>query len=266
MESKRLLNAAFLILGALLFCACPEIDPSGPDGPDGPDGPETPTGDYFKLMINLSTEVPDDYEVVFNTDATGTNFIVQTNQSNWAVESDAAWCTVEKNEATQHESATVVILVEDYDVRDANGFVHNLPARECKVRVTAGNLFDKTIRVVQQGVVYFNYTAGFIWDQSLFSYVLEMNAAGEEKDAYILTNCYKWIATTDASWLTVSRIDQVTLHLESQPAAAGESPRSAKVTITDANDDFLSTTFTVRDKAGIISGHDYQYGEHMDWE
>ena len=259
MTLKRLINAAVLALGTILFCACPEVNPVGPDEPIGPD---TPTGDYFKLMINLSTEVPDDYEVVFNTDATGTNFIVETNQNDWSISSDAPWCTVQRNEATQSEKATAVILVSDYDVRDENGFVHNLPVRECNVRVTAGTLYDKTIRVVQQGVVYFNVTEDFIWDQSLFSYVLEMSSAGEEKDAYILTNCYKWIPTTDASWLTVSRKDQVTLHLVSKPAATGEGIRSARVTLTDANDDSKSITFTVRDKAGTTPGP----GEHKDWE
>lgn len=259
MSPKRLINALSLILGSLLLCACPVMDPAGPDGPDGP---ETPAGDYFKLMINLSTEVPDDYEVVFNTDATGTNFIVETNQSDWSISSDAPWCTVQKTEATQSEKATAVILVSDYDVRDESGLVHNLPARECNVRVTAGTLYDKTIRVVQQGVVFFNVTDSFIWDQSLFSYVLELSAAGEEKDAYILTNCYKWIPSTDASWLTVSRKDQVTLHLVSQPAPSGEGPRSARVTLTDANDEFRSITFTVRDKAGTAPGHGE---EHTDW-
>lgn len=263
MIQKNLSQAFVLLLVIPLICACPQKDPVDPGGPDGP---ETPTGEYFRLMINLSTEVPDNYEVVFNTDATGTNFIVQTNLGSWEVSSDAAWCTVEKHEATQSESATVVILVGDYDVRDADGLVHNLAPRECNVRVTAGNAFNKTIRVIQQGVVFFNYTEGFVWDQSLFSYVFEMNAAGEDRNAYILTNCYNWVPTTDASWLTVSRTDQVTLHLVSRPAAAGEGARRAKVTITDANDEYQTTSFTVIDKAGTLSGYDYGYEDTDPWD
>ena len=250
---------AFL-LGIPLLCACSEVNPAGPDEPD------TPTGEYFRLMINLSTEVPDDYEVVFNTEATGTSFIVQTNLNNWNVSTDAAWCTVEKHEATQSESASVVILAGDYDIRDEDGYVHNLAPRECNVRITAGDSFDKTIRVVQQGVVFFTYTEGFIWDQSLFSYVFEMSATGGERDAYILTNCYKWIPTTDASWLTVSRTDQVTLHLVSRPASAGEGIRKANVTITDANDEYQTTSFTVIDKAGTLSGYDYGYEDTDPWD
>ena len=93
-----------------------------------------------------------------------------------------------------------------------------------------------------------------------------MSAAGEEKDACIVTNCYRWVPTTDASWLTVSRKDQVTLHLVSKPAAEGEGIRSAKVTITDSNDDLQKTTFTVMDKDGFLSGYDYGYGDTDPWD
>lgn len=221
---------------------------------------------YFRLMINLNTPVPDKHEVVFNADATGTNFIVQTDQRDWSISSDADWCKVEKTEGTVSMAATAVILVDDYDVRDENGYYHNLAARECNVRVRAGSIYDKTIHVVQQGRVYFNYTEDFAWNLDLFSYVLEMSAAGEEKDAYIVTNCYKWVPASDASWLTVSRKDQVTLHLVSQPAAAGEGPRSARVTITDSNDESQSTTFTVMDKQGQLSGTDYGYEDATVWD
>ena len=156
--------------------------------------------------------------------------------------------------------------MDDYDVRDENGYYHNLAARECNVRVRAGSIYDKTIHVVQQGRVYFNYTEDFAWNLDLFSYVLEMSAAGEEKDAYIVTNCYKWVPASDASWLTVSRKDQVTLHLVSQPAAAGEGPRSARVTITGSNDESQSTTFTVMDKQGQLSGTDYGYEDTTVWD
>ncbi len=255
------LKALMPVLGAFVLCACTEtIDPGGNDpGTDKEKG-------YFRLMVNLSTPVPDNHEVVFNADATGTNFIVQTDQGDWSISSDADWCKVEKTDETPSMAATAVILVDDYDVRDQEGKYHNLAARECNVRVKAGKIYDKTIRVVQQGRVYFNYTEDFSWNQGLFSYVLEMSAAGEEKNAYIVTNCYKWTPTTDASWLKVSRKDQVTLHLVSQAAAAGEGPRSAKVTITDSNDELQSTTFTVMDKQGQLSGYDYGYGDSTPWD
>jgi hypothetical protein len=263
MEIIKLLKAVMLTLGALMLCACSEtIDPGG----NGNDPGKEEEKNYFRLMINLSTPVPDNHEVVFNSDATGTNFIVQTDQSDWSISSDADWCKVEKTDETPSTVATAVILVSDYDIRDEEGYFKNLAARVCNVRVKAGNIYDKTIRVVQQGRVYFNYTEDFAWNQSLFSYVLEMSAAGEEKDAFIVTNCYKWVPTTDATWLTVSRKDQVTLHLVSQPAADGADLRRAKVTITDSNDETQSTTFTVMDKGGLLSGYDYDYEDTTPWD
>lgn len=256
MVQKRFLCLAALASGFLSLCACTEIDRPD-DGTAGTETPGTPAGDYFRLMINLSTEVPDNHEVVFNTDATGTNFIVQTNLESWDISSDAEWCRVEKTEETPSSLATAVILVDDYD---------GVAARICSVRVKAGTLFDKTIRVVQQGNVFFYYTDDFTWNLSLFSYVLGISSAGEEKDAHIITNCYRWVPTCDASWLTVSRKDQVTLHLISQPASAGEGTRSAKVTITDTNDDFKSISFTVMDNDGLLSGYDYDYDDTEPWD
>ena len=263
MNMVKSLKAILPVLCALILCACPQtIDPDG----NGDDPGKDKEKNYFRLMINLSTPVPDNHEVVFNADATGTNFIVQTDQSDWSISSDADWCKVEKTDETPSTAATAVILVDDYDVRDEEGNYHNLAARECNVRVKAGTIYDKTIRVVQQGRVYFNYTEDFTWNLGLFSYVLEMSAAGEEKDAYIVTNCYKWVPETDASWLSVSRKDQVTLHLASRPAAAGEGPRSARVTISDSNDASQSTTFTVMDRQGLLSGYDYDYEDTTPWD
>lgn len=263
MDMVKSLKTVLPVLCALFLCACSEtIDPGGNGGDPGKDKEKN----YFRLMINLSTPVPDNHEVVFNADADGTNFIVQTDRSDWSISSDAPWCKVEKTDATASVMATAVILVDDYDVRDEEGNYHNLAARECNVRVKAGTIYDKTIRVVQQGRVYFNYTEDFTWNLGLFSYVLEMSAVGEERDAYIVTNCYKWVPETDASWLSVSRKDQVTLHLVSRPAAAGEGPRSARVTISDSNDASQSTTFTVMDRQGLLSGYDYDYEDTTPWD
>ena len=147
MVINKILKAAALALGALMLCGCGEkIDPDGPGGDSGNDKDKN----YFRLMINLSTPVPDNHEVVFNSGADGTNFIVETDQSDWSISSDAAWCKVEKTDETPSMKATAVIIVDDYDVRDAEGNYHNLAARVCNVRVKAGKIYDKTIRVVQQ--------------------------------------------------------------------------------------------------------------------
>ena len=56
-----------VFLAAMVLCACPAVDPAGPDRPDNPDNPDvppSPSRDYFRLMINLATPVPDDYEIV----------------------------------------------------------------------------------------------------------------------------------------------------------------------------------------------------------
>ena len=256
-------RVAALALGALIPFGCEEPDKPGPEEPGIT--PPTPAGDYFKLMINLSREVPDDYEVIFNADADGTTLIVETNLAGWAVSSDAAWCKVDKTEETMSAKATVVITVGDYDTRDENGLFRNLAARKAQVTVSAPGQKSKSIRVVQQGRVYFNYTDEYQWDLSLFSYVLEISAGGQ-RDAHIVTNCYKWTPSTDASWLTVERIDQVTLRLSSQPRADGDGLRKATVTVSDSNDDFQHTSFVVIERTGGLSGHDYDYDDTYPWD
>ena len=260
MLQKRILHTVALFLGALLLCACPEVDPAGPDGPDGPDepaGPETPTGDYFRLMINLSTEVPDGYEVVFNSDATGTTFIVQTSLHDWEATAEENWCQVNKD-----ENGNLVVLVPAY-----GEYRETLAPRHCSVRVKAGSLYDKSFTVVQQSYTYFNFASDLQWNQALFSNVLQMPPSGGTAMVTVVTNSWKWNSETDAGWITTRFVDASTLEVTTSARPSGQAaPRKGTVTLTNIADDFVTASFAVIDSDAVLYGDDYIYGDHSEWD
>lgn len=248
-----------VFLAAMVLCACPAVDPAGPDRPDNPDNPDvppSPSRDYFRLMINLATPVPDDYEIVFNCDATGTTLIVQTDQKEWSASASESWCDTHKD-----ENGNLVILVPSY------GEYHEMLApRSCKVRVKAGTIYDKTITVAQQSWTAFFFADDLAWDLSLFSNVLKMPPSGGSSNVTIVTNSWKWRAQSDVAWIQTKYVDPGTLKVTTSARPEGEAARKGKVTLTNISDDFVTASFMVVDSDAVLHGEDYEYGDQSDWD
>jgi len=62
MFKRKLSRVTALAIGALILFGCEKVHKPGPAGPDNP--PPTPTGDYFRLMIDLRKQ----FVGVFNDD------------------------------------------------------------------------------------------------------------------------------------------------------------------------------------------------------
>lgn len=254
MAQTRFLRMAVLILGGLLLCACPpKVDPVVPDGPDGPDGPETPVDPdkpYFNLMTSSGTPVPQDYELVYNRDAVSVAAMtVKTNVTDWSVTSSDTWCS-----AIANENNSIVLQLQEYgESREV------LPPRICTVSVQAGAVFNQTIKVVQQSYVVFSFERE--------GQPLVLPASGATIDVPVYSNSYQWTPTSPADWIKLEKRSPSVLRVTTSPRPATESsPRSALVTVHSSSDEYAKGSFEVRDEDATLSGEDYQYGEHIDWD
>ena len=263
---KRLPGIVAALSMAVCLClSCGEpLKPDNPDNPDNPsnpdnpgtsDNPDNPSGPFFDLLNGISNPVTEGQEVIFNRDATGTTFIVNTNIDDWSAEASEAWCDVSKD-----ENGNLMVLVPEY-----GEWNEMLPPRISSVRVTAGTVFDRTIYIIQQSSLFINFPQ-LVFDQSLWSDKLPLSPAGETAEVLVYTNCYKWVPTADVSWLKLEVVDATTLRITSSANTDGNTQRRGTVTLTAASDDFIHSSFTVVDGDPSVTGSDYTYGEHSNWD
>ena len=267
MKTPALFKCTGLLLAAVFLCACPKVDPVDPSPAPDPDptpapGPTPdptpqPEEPYFKLLNSSdSSPIPNDYEIIINREPSGETLLVKTNIEDWTATSSESWCIASKDE----NGHLLVLVNEEY-----GEWNEVLPPRISQVQVKAGTVFDQTISVVQQ-------SSTFIWvpqlpfDDALYSSKLTLSPAGESADVTVLTNCYQWIPSTEASWLTLSVTDISRLKVTSSARGASEAPRKAKVTLSVASDIARGVSFMVVDGDAAISGDDYSYGDHSDWD
>lgn len=238
----------------LLFCAagCNKPAPSPAPSPTPTPTPTpvpTPPVDvnYFKA------DIKDLY--VFNSGGgSGVEVAYKTDIKDWTVTPSERWCKITV------ESARFVILVDEYkptvNPDGSGGDLYTSP-RTCTVQLTAGTAFSKTFTVLQESRTII----------SIPFQPLLLSAAGASADVLVNNNCYSWTATTDASWLTLKKKDSSTLTVTSTARPASEStPRKATVMIVSDLDDFVNARFTVADADSELSGEDYNYGDHTDWD
>ena len=250
LSGKKVLSAFALALGALLLCACPRVDPMDPVGPEGPDGPEVPEKPYFNLMTSSGTSVPQDYELVYNRDAVSVAAMtVKTNVTDWSVTSSDTWCS-----ATADENNNIILQLQEYgESREV------LPPRICTVSVQAGAVFNQTIKVVQQSYVVFSFERE--------GQPVVLPASGATIDVPVYTNSYQWTPISPADWIKLEQQSPSILRVTTSPRPVTESsPRSALVTVHSSSDEYAKGSFEVRDEDATLSGEDYQYGEHIDWD
>lgn len=217
--------------------------PTDPPSPPDPPTPPTPTEPYF------SADIKDVYP--FNCGSNGVEVKYQTNISGWTVTPDADWCTVSVNESA------FVILVSEYDPRYDNGAYKYTDPRTCSVTLTAGTAFSKTFKVLQESKTAITLP---------YEPVL-LSASGATAEILVRNNCYDWTIACDASWLTCTKKDGMTLTVTSTARPVDEkTPRKAQVTLTSALDITVKSTITVADADASLSGEDFNYGDHIDWD
>ena len=246
MKQKHLLLS---LLAFFLLAGCIRPDPDNPDGPDGPDVPDKP---FF------TADIPAEYNTT--SPEQGRNFQIKTNISDWTATSDSSWChtNITKGEDYGYE---LVILVDEFAPRTDNGDYDYCQPRVCTVTIKAGSTYSHTLTVRQESRV--------IMSTELYGKSVLMDPAGETIRLFIRTNCISWTPSTDADWLNVKRIDNATLELSSTARKDSDKARKATVTVVSDLDSYTSTSrtsFTVADADVVLSGDDYGYGDHIDWD
>ena len=256
-------HLAALLCAALFLSvvgACQKKPLPGEEGQGGgQQQPPVPAGPYFKANL------PDEYLLSFNQGAV--SWPVDTDINDWTATSDADWC---KPTAKAKE---LWLDVEDYDCRDENGYERYDPPRICTVTVKAGTVFSKTFKIVQDTHTFVNFpqmqnSGQYDWiTVNPEGMTVHLSPDGETRDVTVLCNAYRWTASTEADWLTVTRIDGATLRVTSKAREASQAePRSTKVQLVVPTNLLEPVSFKVQDAPASVAGHDLDYGDHTDWD
>ena len=243
------------LLAFFLLAGCVRPDPDNPDGPGG-NGENGGKKDDDKPFF--TADIPVEYNTT--SPEQGRNFQIKTNISDWTATSDSSWCRtiINKGEDYGYE---LVVLVDEFAPRTDNGDYDYCQPRVCTVTIKAGSTYSHTLTVRQESRV--------IMSTELYGKSVLMDPAGETIRMFIRTNCISWTPSTDADWLNVKRIDNATLELSSTARKDSDKARKATVTVVSDLDSYSSTSrtsFTVADADVVLSGDDYGYGDHIDWD
>ena len=250
-----------LLLAALVILALAGCQKKPLPGQEQGQGQQQvqPKGPYFKA------ELPDEYLLSYNQG--GISWPVDTDITDWTATSDADWC---KPTAKAKE---LWLDVEDYDCRDENGYESYDPPRTCTVTVKAGTVFGKTIKIIQDTHTIITFpqmelNSQYDWiTVNSEGMTVHLSPDGETRDIAVMSNAYRWTPSTEADWLTVTRIDGATLRITSKARDASVTvPRSAKVQLAATSDLINNASFKVEDAPASVAGHDLDYGDHTDWD
>lgn len=253
---KRLL-ILLAFCGALICSAgCDKPDnpkPSpGPDKPVTPTDPTTPTDPPAPPATPFFTaDIKDVYP--FNRANSGVEIHFQTNIQDITVTPDSAWCKV----TLFAQQSYFLMMVDAYDTRLPNGAYDYPEPRTCSVTVKAGDVYNKTFKVLQEGHTYIRVPESPV----------VLSAAGASTDVKISTNCYEIQAVCDASWLSFNIKDMSTVTVTSTARPDSEkTPRKATVRLVSKLDSDTYNNFVVADADATLSDEDYKYGDHTDWD
>lgn len=164
--------------------------------------------------------------------------------------------------------------IEEYKIRNAYGYDWEYAQpRTCTVDVTAGTVFSKSIRIVQQTYTIITFpqqamSAKYDWIQDDPSgMTVLLSSDGDTREVMISSNAWLWVPETTALWLKAEYVDGATLKLTSSARAQSEtSARSAQVKVYDKNNELVYSTFTVQDAPANVEGQDFGYGDHTGWD
>lgn len=204
-------------------------------------------------------------EFVFNYEALGVGFVLDTNIDQFQVTSSEEWCTAEVTDIPNStNNKQLFIEVGDYQKKDAQGYYVNELPRKATVTVTGGTVFSHTITIVQNSHIYFTIRT-FLYPFVNGSLVLSPD--GETREVMIDTNCYSWTPKTEADWLTVKCIDNSTLSVTSKARDANDNTlRTGSVYIECDSDPYINISINVRDADSGIQGEDYDYDKPTEWD
>ena len=233
-------------------CNKPEPPTPTPTPTPVPTPTPTPTPDPPAKTNYFEADIKDVY--AFNCgDISGVEVPYKTDINDWTIKSSETWCSF------IIESHRFVILVSEYrptvNPDGSGGYLYTEP-RTCTVTVSAGSAYNKTFRVIQESMTFFDISSNPVL----------LSPEGGSADVTIINNCYGWSASCDASWLTLKKTGSSTLTVTSSARAAGDSPRKATVNIKSDLDDWVTAKFTVADADSELSGEDFNYGDHTDWD
>lgn len=180
-----------------------------------------------------------------------------TNVQDLSVTSSADWC-----EATRVGDFNIIsIKAIEYlsqTVEQVAERVYPTP-RECTVTITAGDVYKKTIVVIQEPddaqIMHGIY------------YPIKLSSAGERVVKHITSTCISWSAKTDADWLKANKIDEHTLEIVSTPRPDNvTTPREATITLTSDLNYRVTSRIEVKELESSISAVEYGYGENTPWD
>ncbi len=254
-----------VILSVLIGCSKPTSEPKVNPTPDPQEqedptpGPqEDPTPDPPAEKNYFKGNIKDVYVFCFDGFGIEMNIYYESDIEDITVTPSESWCKASvHNDDVQYIN---LYCCEEYrptfNPDGSGGWLYAEP-RSCTVELTVGDIFNKTFKVYQECetsiIVPFN--------------PVTLNAAGESVDVLVQNNVYSWSATTDADWLTLKKKDSSTLTVTSVARSDSQAaPRKATVTIVNDYNEFTNTTFIVADADADLSGEDFGYGDHSDWD
>ena len=98
-------------------------------------------------------DIPDEW--VFNCEALGISWVMDTNIENFEVTSSEPWCKAEVAPIPNSDKKQLKLETESYEKKDAlDQWLTEMP-RIATVQVKGGNAFSHTIKVVQNSHIYF---------------------------------------------------------------------------------------------------------------
>lgn len=246
MRIPLFLLAVVVAVGA---CSKPDKPNSGTTPGTNPNPPgQTPVAQHF------TADLPNEF--LLNFGKHDHTWKVDTDVPNWTVTSDQAWCQAQAVENG------LLILVDSYEEKDADGNYVYLQPRVCNLSVNAGTVFSKTFKVVQESHLSLDLPEG---QNGILS--VELSPDGGTREVIVRCNSYVWTASSEAAWLKLERKDNATLLVTSSARGGNETAqRSAQVKVYTPSDTQLYWIFTVSDTPTSYGGEDLGYGDHTGWD
>lgn len=235
-----------IIFAALSLVACgPKVKPEEP-GTD-PVPVETPDAPFFRLTTATGADVPE--TLVFNYQGNGTieNLKVETNVDGWKAECDSDWCTVST------DANSIQFSLQTYQ-----GESSSMLPRNCKLHVSAGSTFDRTLTVGQESEDRYLYT---IPGGGNYIY---LPAVGTPVEIMVLSNLADWTVRNDNAWLNTEKVDHTTLRVSNIPSDS-ERSRYGEITLESITQGPSCVLYLQEEQPGG-SGDDYTYGNGLEWD
>jgi len=263
------ITALLLALGVVPFSCTPQ-QPAQNQPTDQPEDPgtdpeedpsidpgDTPGTDSEFVITNMSGKELDMF--LQERGPLDGAIMVKTSLKNdeWEVSGGAEWCRIKR------EGTLIRLNI------DAYGEAHEyLYPRACELLFKAKGMKDKTFVIAQESdtrIGAYSYETEFT-----------LSPTGAPLDIFIFSNFYRWKVINHNDWFDAEQPDQVTLRVKAHPKAEGDkTTRSGRIILMSAawKEEDIETFYSNRvcymyfkDGTPDMSGEDYGYGDHQDWD